>query len=152
MGLHGVADNVTFHTKWSPRGGRMPKDVVLDALDSSRTRMDMQTLDLVAFQWPNYKNKYYLDLFKSTQALREDNVLKSISAMDLDTVSLKEIVGSGVDIVSVQASCSIIDTRPHDGGMADFCAEHDIKILCHGTLLGGLLSDSWLHKPRPSAK
>merc|ERR1712187_470868 len=152
ISLYGVAGNLTFHTKWFPHEGQMPKSVVLDALDQSRTRMDVETLDLVSFDWPNYRNMHYLELFKSANALKDDQVLRSISLANFDTVHLKEIVGSGVDIVSVESSYSIIDTRPRDGGMAEYCAEHGIKILSYGSLLGGILSDSWLNKPRPNMK
>lgn len=33
--------------------------------------------------------------------------------------------------------------------MADLCTERGVGLLCYGTLLGGLLSEKWIGKPRP---
>eukprot|EP00281_Chroomonas_sp_CCMP1168_P032962 CAMPEP_0206238432 /NCGR_PEP_ID=MMETSP0047_2-20121206/14815_1 /ASSEMBLY_ACC=CAM_ASM_000192 /TAXON_ID=195065 /ORGANISM="Chroomonas mesostigmatica_cf, Strain CCMP1168" /LENGTH=205 /DNA_ID=CAMNT_0053662973 /DNA_START=90 /DNA_END=704 /DNA_ORIENTATION=- len=45
-------EGVTFMTKWIPQGsGPKPREVVLEGLDSSRTRMHMSTLDIVQFYW-----------------------------------------------------------------------------------------------------
>jgi aryl-alcohol dehydrogenase-like predicted oxidoreductase len=33
--------------------------------------------------------------------------------------------------------------------MASFCAQHDIKLLTYGTLLGGLLAEKWIGQPAP---
>ena len=33
--------------------------------------------------------------------------------------------------------------------MAEFCATHGITLLTYGTLLGGLLSETWLGRPEP---
>jgi aryl-alcohol dehydrogenase-like predicted oxidoreductase len=33
--------------------------------------------------------------------------------------------------------------------MVAFCQEHGIELLCYGTVLGGFMSERWLHKPEP---
>jgi aryl-alcohol dehydrogenase-like predicted oxidoreductase len=33
--------------------------------------------------------------------------------------------------------------------MASFCAQHNIKLLTYGTLLGGLLAEKWIGQPAP---
>ena len=54
---YGEQPNVTFHTKWVPAPGPMPKEVVLQALDVSRGRMATDSLDLVAFHWWDYQDR-----------------------------------------------------------------------------------------------
>jgi aryl-alcohol dehydrogenase-like predicted oxidoreductase len=70
---------------------------------------------------------------------------------NFDTIRLREIVEEGgVDVVSNQVSFSLVDERPAARGMAEYCERTGIKLLCYGTLLGGLLSDKWLGKPDPA--
>ncbi len=33
--------------------------------------------------------------------------------------------------------------------MVEFCRAHGIELLCYGTVLGGFMSERWLHKPEP---
>lgn len=42
-----------------------------------------------------------------------------------------------------QVQYSLLDRRP-ENGMADFCAQHGIKLLPYGVLAGGFLSDKYL--------
>lgn len=147
---------VQFHTKWVPRSGDMSLPVVRSALDVSRRRMQSETLDLVAFHWWDYDDKRYLDLLQNAQILTMPQAdgsppyLSAVSLTNFDTVRLKEIVSSGVNVVSNQVSFSVLDTRPIEFGMASFSAKHGIHLLVYGSLLGGLLSDKWVGKPAPS--
>src|SRR4030095_6493897 len=71
--------------------------------------------------------------------------LRSACKVDLsgttnfDTARLSEIVASGVRVATNQLQYSVLDHRP-EHGLAAFCAAHDIKLLCYGTLAGGLLA------------
>jgi len=49
-----LASKAVFMTKWVPQPGPMPESAVLSALDVSRRRMKMATLDLVQFHWWDY--------------------------------------------------------------------------------------------------
>lgn len=44
---------------------------------------------------------------------------------------------------------SLLDQRPGQR-MAKLATERGVGLLCYGTVLGGLLSEKWLGKPRPS--
>eukprot|EP00475_Leptophrys_vorax_P004533 TRINITY_DN12716_c0_g1_i3.p1 TRINITY_DN12716_c0_g1~~TRINITY_DN12716_c0_g1_i3.p1 ORF type:complete len:186 (-),score=46.49 TRINITY_DN12716_c0_g1_i3:469-1026(-) len=55
----------------------------------------------------------------------------------------------GIPIASNQVSFSLIDRRAA-GRMADFCVEHDVKILAYGTLAGGFLTEKYLEAKEPS--
>jgi aryl-alcohol dehydrogenase-like predicted oxidoreductase len=43
---------------------------------------------------------------------------------------------------------SLVDRRP-EAGMATWCQEHGVFLLTYGTLLGGLLSETYLGRPEP---
>lgn len=44
---------------------------------------------------------------------------------------------------------SILDQRPGER-MSQLCEERGVKLLCYGTVLGGLLSEKWLGHPTPN--
>lgn len=43
---------------------------------------------------------------------------------------------------------SVLDQRPGQR-MATLCEERGVKLLCYGTVLGGLLSEKWIGHPEP---
>ena len=42
----------------------------------------------------------------------------------------------------------MLDCRP-TYGLTDWAKQHDIQLLCYGTLAGGFLTDKWLGQPDP---
>lgn len=118
--------------------------------------MRQEVLDMVQFHWWEYDDARYLQMLQSAQALTQSAsgtspILKSVSLTNFDTIRLREIVEEGgVDVVSNQVSFSLVDERPAARGMCEYCMRSGIKLLCYGTLLGGLLSDKWLGKPDPA--
>ena len=50
--------------------------------------------------------------------------------------------------MSHQVQYSLLDRRP-ENGMAEVCREHNIKLICYGTLAGGFLTDRYLGKSEP---
>ena len=144
-----------FFTKWAPRSGPMPVSVVAEALDVSRRRMQVRgALDMVQFHWWDYPDRRYLDLLANAQKLTRgaDARLKAVSLTNFDTERLRIIVEEGgVPIVSNQVSYSLVDTRPGEA-MAAYAATKGVKLLCYGTVLGGLLSDKYLGVPEPRGR
>src|SRR5215831_10024625 len=51
---------VQAFTKWVPRPGPMTRQVVEQAVDVSRRRMAMSSLDLLQFHWWDYQHPGYL--------------------------------------------------------------------------------------------
>ncbi|CAM9885003.1 unnamed protein product, partial [Discosporangium mesarthrocarpum] len=61
--------------------------------------------------------------------------------------SLRRMGTERLDLLQVQYS--ILDKRPGQL-MAPLCEERGVKLLCYGTVLGGLLSEKWIGRPEPS--
>jgi aryl-alcohol dehydrogenase-like predicted oxidoreductase len=142
-----IAAKAVFLTKWVPRPGPMTRDAVLGALDVSRRRMRMRTLDLVQFHWWRYDDARYLDMVSRAQDLVREGVLRGVALTNFDTARLEEI-NSKLPVVSNQVSFSVVDTRVLTRMLA-YMRAHDVALLAYGTLLGGLLSDAWLGAPEP---
>lgn len=137
-------------TKWVPRPVAMTKAVVADALDVSRRRMDVQTLDLLQFHWWEYSNPAYLDALKHMADLREAGVVRHLALTNFDTEHLRRITDAGIRIVSNQVQFSMIDRRA-EVAMIPYCQQHNVWLLTYGTYCGGLISEKYLGQPEPGS-
>jgi aryl-alcohol dehydrogenase-like predicted oxidoreductase len=135
-------------TKWVPRPGPMPRSVVENAIDISRRRMDMSSLDVLQFHWWDYQDSRYLDALKCMVDLQAEGKIKHLALTNFDTEHLRIILDHGIPIVSNQVQYSLVDRRP-DQKMAELCQQHNIKLLTYGTLCGGFLSDKFIGQPEP---
>ncbi|KAJ0426577.1 Aldo/keto reductase [Aspergillus carlsbadensis] len=108
-------------------------------------RLNTDKIDLLQFHWQFYNDDQYV---KALQYLQADPRVKQLGLCNFDTEHMRRVVDSGVKIVSNQVQFSLIDSRPTIK-MASFCAQHEIKLLTYGTLLGGLLAEKWIGQPAP---
>ncbi len=135
-------------TKWVPHPGPMTRRVVEDAIDVSRARMGVASLDLLQFHWWDYRDRRYLDALRHLADLRRDGKIRCLGLTNFDTERLGVILDHGIPIVSNQVQYSLIDRRP-EARMAAFCGEHGVSLLAYGAVLGGLLSEKYLGRPEP---
>ena len=143
--------SIQAFTKWVPRPGPMTRQLVEQNVDLSLRRMDVPALDLLQFHWWDYEDARYLDALEHLSALVDEGKIRHLGLTNFDTEHLKLIVERGIKIVSNQVQFSLIDRRP-EGGMIQFCREHDIQLLAYGTVCGGLLTSKYLGQPEPSRR
>lgn len=137
-------------TKWVPNPHlRMTRPVTEAAIDESRRRMGVDTLDLLQFHWWEYRDRDYLNALDHLAALRDLGRIRHLGLTNFDTERLSDITRRGIRIVSNQVQYSIIDRRP-EVKMSPFCLQHDIKLLTYGTYCGGLISAKYLNQPEPA--
>src|SRR5580700_1279033 len=146
-GDSGLAEIQAF-TKWVPHPGPMTRRIVEDAVTVSRRRMRVDRLDLLQFHWWDYRDPRYLDALKHLADLRDSGQIRHLALTNFDTERLRIITDHGIRIVSNQVQYSLVDRRP-DAAMAAYCRDHGITLLTYGTVLGGLLSEKYLGRPRP---
>ena len=137
-------------TKWVPRPGPMTRQVVENNIDISRSRMEMDRLDLLQFHWWDYQDDRYLEALTNLSDLRGEGKIRELALTNFDTQRMRDIDVHGVRVASNQVQYSLIDRRP-EVAMAGFCQAHEVSLLAYGTLCGGLLSDRYLGQPEPAA-
>lgn len=137
-------------TKWVPKPGAVSREDVRAAMERSLARMRVERIDVLQFHAWNYGDPNWLDCLFWLQELQAEGLIRYLGLTNFDTAHLRVAVKSGVAIVSNQVCYSLLDQRPR-ARMAKFCDEHGIKLLCYGTLAGGLLTERWLDKAEPSA-
>ena len=142
-----LADLQAF-TKWVPYPGPMSREIVERAIDVSRKRMGVESLDLLQFHWWDYADERYLSALDHLTELQHKGEIKHLGLTNFDTGHLRTIIDRGIPVVSNQVQYSVVDRRPAVR-MAEFCREHGITLLAYGTVLGGLLSEKYLRKPEP---
>ncbi|MBV8452757.1 MAG: aldo/keto reductase [Deltaproteobacteria bacterium] len=135
-------------TKWVPYPGPMPREAVERAVDISRKRMGVNSLDLLQFHWWDYKDERYLSALGHLADLQHEGQIKHLALTNFDTGHLRTIAEHGIPIVSNQVQYSIVDRRPAMQ-MAEFCQQRGMTLLAYGTILGGLLSERYLGRPEP---
>ena len=142
-----LAQTLAF-TKWVPRPGPMPRQIVEQNIDISRRRMAVDTLDLLQFHWWEYSDARYLEALSHMADLRDEGKIRYLALTNFDTENVQRILDRGIRIVSNQVQYSLIDVRP-ERAMAPLCQAHGMSLLTYGTLGGGLISDAYLGRPEP---
>jgi aryl-alcohol dehydrogenase-like predicted oxidoreductase len=146
-----LALRTQIHTKFVPDLpdlGAVDRDYVGRVIDRSLQRLGVERLDMVQFHWWDFSVPRYVETAVALDQLRQAGKIGRLAVTNFDTPHLKEIVTAGVPIVAHQLQYSLVDDRPSIR-MVAFCQEHGIELLCYGTVLGGFMSERWLHKPEP---
>lgn len=143
-----VSGGVEIATKWVPRPGPISRDEVRAAVERALERLQSSTIDLLQFHAWSYADPSYLDGLFYLQELQEEGLIGHLGLTNFDTVHLRIVLASGIDVVSNQVCFSLFDRRAQ-GAMSELCAEYGVKLLAYGTLAGGLLTDRFLGLPEP---
>jgi aryl-alcohol dehydrogenase-like predicted oxidoreductase len=141
-------DDSRAFTKWVPHPGKISRQMVDQAVQTSLDRMGVTALDLLQFHWWEYRDPGYLQALEYLAQLCDEGKIRHLALTNFDTERLRLINDIGIRIVSNQVQFSLIDLRPQVQ-MAAFCREHNIWLLTYGTLCGGLLAEKYLGQPEP---
>ncbi|CAN5282764.1 aldo/keto reductase [soil metagenome] len=140
------------HTKFVPDLDILPtisRAHVRRVIDQSLHRLRMERLDLVQYHWWDYDIPGCVETALWLTDLQQDGKIDLIGATNFDTSHTLALLAAGVPLVSAQVQYSLLDARA-ERSLVKACQEHDVHLLCYGTVAGGFLSDRWLGEPEPS--
>jgi aryl-alcohol dehydrogenase-like predicted oxidoreductase len=143
---------IQVHTKLVPdlaALGNINRAYIESIVDRSLKRLRMERLDLVQFHWWRYATPGLMDVIGWLDELRRVGKIRHVGLTNFDTTHLRDVLSSGVDILSVQTQYSVLDARP-ENGLAELCTKRGVWLLCYGSVAGGFLSDRWLGAPEPA--
>jgi aryl-alcohol dehydrogenase-like predicted oxidoreductase len=135
-------------TKFVPEPMRMSRALVEQAIDRSRQRMGVESIDLIQFHWWDYANPAWLDAMVYLSELRDNGKVRNVGLTNFDTDHMQDMVDAGIKILSNQVQYSIIDQRPQ-AKMQEFCKKNNTVIFAYGTVCGGLLSEKYIKTTEP---
>jgi aryl-alcohol dehydrogenase-like predicted oxidoreductase len=139
------------HTKFVPDLDILPKISkahVTSVIDQSLRRLKMERLDLVQFHWWDYTVPGYLDAASWLIDVQRAGKIHLLGATNFDTLHSTDLIAHGYPLTSMQVQYSLLDARP-EYGLTALGRQHDMHILCYGSVAGAFLSDRWLGKPEP---
>ena len=146
-----LAEDVQIHTKFVPdhdRLGNVDRGYVEGIIDRSRQRLGVDALDLVQYYWWDTDVPGYVETAQMLADLRAAGKIAEIGVTNFDVGRLQRLLDADIPIAANQIQYSPIDLRS-ENGMVALCLEHDIKLLCYGTVAGGFFSADWLGRPEP---
>jgi aryl-alcohol dehydrogenase-like predicted oxidoreductase/enamine deaminase RidA (YjgF/YER057c/UK114 family) len=143
------ATHPAVFTKWCPTPGPMTRDVVRAAVSRAHERLQTAKLDLLQFHWWMFQHPGWIDAMKELSALKAEGAVGHLGTTNFDTDHLRLLHHHGIPVVSNQVCFSLLDRRAA-GDMSAFCAGSGVRLLAYGTLAGGLLTEKWHGRPRPS--
>ncbi|WP_119388475.1 aldo/keto reductase [Taklimakanibacter lacteus] len=143
------ADRPVLATKWCPTPGPMTPDVVRAAVDRACGRLCADRIDLLQFHWWTFQHPGWIDAMKELTRLKQEGRIGHLGTTNFDTGHLRLLHDHGIPLVTNQACFSLLDRRAA-GDMSAFCAKSGIGLLAYGTLAGGLLTEKWHGRARPS--
>ena len=145
----GDPSRLQLFTKWVPKPGPVSAADVRAAIERSLERLQMPAIDLLQFHAWNYADPSWLDALFHLQDLKREGLIRQIGLTNVDAAHLRVVLASGIEVVSNQVSCSLIDRRAA-GRLAAVCTEFGVGLLAYGTVCGGWLSEKWLGKDEPA--
>jgi len=146
-------DLVQLHTKYVPNENFLhdfDRSDVSTIVHRSLSRLGVDQVDLVQFHWWKYEANNYIVAMEELFKLKAAGKIRHVSITNFDLPHVKEFVEAGFKPASIQLQYSILDRRP-ENGLVDYCIEHDIGILCYGTVAGGFFSEKFLGTPEPTS-
>jgi aryl-alcohol dehydrogenase-like predicted oxidoreductase len=148
-----LAKHVQVHTKAVPDLSdlrTLDRHYIERIIDRSLQRLGMDCLDLVQLHWWDFTVPRYVEVALELDRLRRAGKIARVGVTNFDAPHLEELLDAGVPVAAHQLQFSLVDDRP-SAAMLELCRQHDIALLCYGTVCGGFLSERWLGRPEPVA-
>jgi aryl-alcohol dehydrogenase-like predicted oxidoreductase len=155
-GRHGQAalEAIKVHTKFVPDLdilAHISRAHVRQVIEQSLRRLRMERLDLVQYHWWDYSIPGCVETALWLEELRQEGKINLIGGTNFDTDHTRRMVEAGVPIASMQVQYSLLDARP-ENALVEYSRQHDIHLLCYGSVAGGFLGDRWLGQAEPAGQ
>ncbi len=147
-----ASDRLRIHTKFVPDADTLAsisKKDVRAVIHRSLRRLRVDRLDLVQMHWWDFGIPGYIEAAHYLAEVQEEGDICDIATTNVDTVHLKEIVESGIRLVSQQVQYSVLDRRP-EKSLVQLAREKEFTLLCYGTAAGGFIADKYLGATEPT--
>ncbi|MEO0424713.1 MAG: aldo/keto reductase [Pseudomonadota bacterium] len=138
-------DRIQIHTKYVPDRSALETLRTADveaAIERSRRRLGMDTLDLVQFHWWRYEVPGIEMVLEALQEAQAKGRIRLLGLTNFDTANVRAMVDAEAPVVSLQAQYSLLDRRP-ERAMTALAGESDVRLIPYGVLAGGFLGDRY---------
>ncbi|WP_068408387.1 aldo/keto reductase [Labrenzia sp. OB1] len=146
-----TANRVQVHTKLVPdleRLSDLKAEDVEEIVDRSLQRLQIERLHLVQFYWWDTAIGAPVTAMEALKRCQEKGKIAHLGVTNWDVSETAPYLDAGIDLVSTQVQYSVLDRRAATA-LVPWAADHDVQLLCYGTLAGGFLTENWLGKADP---
>ena len=141
-----IATKVGLH--WDESGNRihsLTHETVMREVENSLRRLGIETIDLYQIHWPvKGDDKQTLEGWQAISRLVEQGKVR-YAGLSNCSVNLMRKAQAIHPITSLQPPYNMLQ-REIEAEILPFCAEHNIGVVCYGTLLKGILTGKYNHE------
>lgn len=151
----GMRDKVTIFTKVGsdlgvPGHKGLSERWLLEAVDESLRRLDVERIDLYFSHWPDPATPY-AETLGAYEKLLKAGKIRAVGASNLDATQLGEALavakGSGLPAYQVlQPEYNLYDRASYDGALRDLCLREGVGVVTYYSLASGFLSGKYRSK------
>ncbi len=147
-----AADKIQIHTKFVPDLDVLPaisRQYTQGIIDRSLRRLGVERLDLVQYYWWDHAIAGFTETAMWLQELQQAGKIRLLGVTNVDRPGTEALRHAGCDIVADQVQYSVLDQRP-EHALTAYAEQHDLSLLCYGTLAGGFLTEKWIDAAPPT--
>ncbi|HEY0756559.1 MAG TPA: aldo/keto reductase [Ktedonobacteraceae bacterium] len=133
---------VVIATKFAPLPNRISPHALMDALDASLSRLNVETIDLYHIHWPYTLMRVDALMDMMALAMR----LGKIRAVGVSNFSAKQmrkaaarLARYNIPLASNEVHYSLFHREPESNGVLEACRELNVALIAYRPLEGGLL-------------
>ena len=158
--IYGPSESIVGEVAKSLGAGVNTKLCVFDSSKISKEAVRQRVLksrellgkiDVLQFFYSDISKQNYVDVALWLSELQSEGLFGELGVTNFDVKSLKKMCDAGVPVKTNQVQCSALDRRVIQSGQADYCASNGIKLVSFGTVGGGIFSDRYLNRGKPSS-
>jgi aryl-alcohol dehydrogenase-like predicted oxidoreductase len=141
-----IATKVGLH--WDENGNRfhsLTRKTVMREVENSLRRLGIETIDLFQIHWPvKGDDEQTLEGWETISRLVEQGKVRyaGLSNCSIDLMRKAQVIHP---ITSLQPPYNMLQ-REIEAEILPFCEEHNIGVLCYGTLVKGILTGKYNHE------
>ena len=143
---------MTVASKFFPFPWRLTRGTLLQALDHSLRRLDLDSIDLYQIHFPTPPVPIETWLAGLADAFDR----KWIRAAGISNFNLNQtrrahatLAARGIPLASNQVSFSLLNRQPETTGLLDTCRELNVTLIAYSPLAQGLLTGKYTRQHRP---
>ncbi len=144
---------VCLATKYGPVPWRLSEEAVLQAIQESRKRLQVDVIDLYQVHWPFNFFMSFETLFRALAKAINQGLIKTVGVSNYSAQQMQTahalLAGHGVPLAVNQVRYSLITRQVESQGLMAKARELDVTILAYSPLAQGLLTGKYTPEQPP---
>ncbi|MGI8690617.1 MAG: aldo/keto reductase, partial [Thermomicrobiales bacterium] len=136
---------IVIASKFTPYPHRLSAHTLHTALDRTRARLGIPTLDLYLVHWPDTLLRIEAMMDVLAEAVRTGKV-RAVGVSNFNATQMRRahhrLARHGIPLAANEVRYNILARQPETNGVLAACQELDVALIAHSPLAHGLLADA----------